>query len=232
MSSDANRLRAINGCRGSGHGHSSVSLVDSSMPLPGAVSDDLNKLPDEGLIDLLKAGSPEPIAVLFARYRRLLFGIGMKILRDVAEAEDVVQDIFLEIWEKAERFDPTRGTVKVWLIQYAYSRSLSRRRDLALRQAKGAGKRDGNYGETELAYVPDAVEKLTIEKQLRTITEAFEGLSCKQKEALKLVYFQGLSIKEVADRMRESVENVRHFYYRGLKRLREDLAGVRMSDGG
>jgi len=178
------------------------------------------------LIDLLRAGSPEPIAVLFARYRRLLFGIGMKILRDVAEAEDIVQDIFLEIWEKAERFDSTRGTVKVWLIQYAYSRSLSRRRDIALRQAKGAGKRDGNYRETEPANVPDAVEKLTVENQLNRITEAFQGLSPKQKEALQLVYFHGLSIKEVADRMRESVENVRHFYYRGLKRLREDLAGV------
>jgi len=200
------------------------------MPLPETVSDDLNALSDEALLDLLKAGSPEPIAVLFSRYRRLLFGISMKILRDVAEAEDVVQDIFLEIWEKATRFDATRGTVKVWLIQYAYSRSLSRRRDIALRQAKGVGKRDGNYGETEPAYVPDAVEKLIVDNQLHRITEAFQGLSPKQKEALQLVYFHGLSIKEVAYRMRESVDNVRHFYYRGIKRLREDLAGVRRLD--
>ncbi len=201
------------------------------MPLPETVSDELHRLPDEGLIDLLKAGSSEPIAVLFTRYRRLVFGIGMKILRDVAEAEDVVQDIFLEIWEKAERFDSTRGTVKVWLIQYAYSRSLSRRRDIALRQAKGTCKKGGNYGEIEPAYVHDAVEKLTFDKQLEKITEAFQGLSLKQREALQLIYFHGLSIKEVADRMGESVENVRHYYYRGLKRLRQVLAGVRPLDG-
>ncbi len=231
MSSDANRLRAFNGSYRKGRDRSSVPLVDSSMPPQHAASDDLNRLPDEGLIDLLKAGSAEPIAVLFARYRRLIFGISMKILRDVAEAEDVVQDIFLEIWEKAERFDSTRGTVKVWLIQYAYSRSLNRRREIALRQAKGNGNNGGNYGEVEPSYVPDAVEKLTIEKQLNRITEAFQGLSLKQKEALQLVYFHGLSIKEVADRMQESVENVRHYYYRGLKRLREVLAGVRTLDG-
>ena len=224
-------MRPFNGSHGKGHDRLSVPVVDSSMPSQDAVSDDLNALPDEDLIDLLKAGSSEPIAVLFARYRRLVFGISMKILRDVAEAEDVVQDIFLEIWEKAERFDSTRGTVKVWLIQYAYSRSLSRRRNIALRQAKGNGKPGGKCRQVEPSYVPDAVEKLTIEKQLDRITEAFHGLSLKQKEALQLVYFHGLSIKEVADRMRESVENARHYYYRGLKRLREVLAGVRMSDG-
>ena len=231
MSSDANRLRPFNGSNGKGRDRLSVPVVDSSMPPQDAISDDLHGLPDEDLIDLLKAGSSEPIAILFARYRRLVFGISMKILRDVAEAEDVVQDIFLEVWEKAERFDSTRGTVKVWLIQYAYSRSLSRRRNIALRQAKGNGKLGGNCRQVEPSYFPDAVEKLTIEKQLDRITDAFQGLSLKQKEALQLVYFHGLSIKEVADRMRESVENASHYYYRGLKRLREVLAGVRMWDG-
>lgn len=208
-----------------------MPVVNASVPRPDVVSEDLQGLPDEGLIDLLKAGCSEPIAILFARYRRLVFSISMKILRDVAEAEDVVQDIFLEIWEKAARFDSTRGTVKVWLIQYAYSRSLNRRREIALRQAKGNGKNGTAYREVEPSYVPDAVEKLTIEKQLDRITEAFQGLSLRQKEALQLVYFDGLSIKEVAERMRETVENVRHHYYRGLKRLREILAGVRTLDG-
>lgn len=231
MRSDANRLRAFNGFHRKEHDPSSVPVVNASVPRPDAVFEDLQGLPDEGLIDLLKAGCSEPIAILFARYRRLVFSISMKILRDVAEAEDVVQDIFLEIWEKAARFDSTRGTVKVWLIQYAYSRSLNRRREIALRQAKGNGKNGTAYREVEPSYVPDAVEKLTIEKQLDRITEAFQGLSLRQKEALQLVYFDGLSIKEVAERMRETVENVRHHYYRGLKRLREILAGVRTLDG-
>ena len=194
----------------------------------GADSDDLSRLSDEALIDLLKAGLSEPIAILFARYRQLIYAISLKSLRDSAEAEDVLQDIFLEVWEKAARFDSGRGTVKVWLIQFAYSRSLNRRRDIALRRGTNGG---APYREIEASHIPDTVEKLTIDKQLDRITEAFESLSLRQKEALRLFYFEGLSIKEVADQMRETVENVRHHYYRGLKRLRELLAGVRTLDG-
>jgi RNA polymerase sigma-70 factor, ECF subfamily len=227
MSSDANQLRALNGFHLKERSSSPVTRVQAPIARADAATDDLIRLPDEALIDLLKAGSREPIAILFARYRQLIYAISMKILRDAAEAEDVLQDIFLEVWEKAARFDSARGTVKVWLIQFAYSRSLNRRRDIALRRGTNGA---APYREIEASYVPDTVEKLTVKKQLDNITEAFQSLSQRQKEALRLIYFEGLSIKEVADRMRETVENVRHHYYRGLKRLREVLVGIRALD--
>jgi RNA polymerase sigma-70 factor (ECF subfamily) len=191
----------------------------------------LAHLSDESLIDLIKGGSPEPIDVLFARYRQLVFAISMKILRDVAEAEDVMQDIFLEVWEKAARFDSLRGTVKVWLIQFAYSRSLNRRRDLALRRG-GTIATNGSehHYETEPSYFPDTIEKLTTARQMDRIAEAFEELSQRQRKALELIYFKGLSMREVAHEMCETVDNVRHHYYRGLKRLREVITAVEALD--
>jgi len=230
MSSDANRLRAFNGFH-SKAGNSGVSCVAPSLAT-GASAGDLEDLPDEELIERLKTGPSEPIAVLFARYRQLIFGISMKILRDAAEAEDVLQDIFLEVWEKADHFDPARGSVKVWLLQFAYSRSLNRRRDLTLRWGTGPTANGSMpYRETEPAYFPDTLEKLTAEKQLDRVTAAFGELSFRQQRALQLIYFEGLSIREVAQRTQETLENVRHHYYRGLKRLRETLIGVAAVDG-
>lgn len=225
MGSEPNHFRNHGGFRQNGH-------VRLSAPLLDTVSDDLNKLPDAELVDHLKAGSSDAIAILFARYRHLVFSICVKILRDVAEAEDVVQDIFLEIWKKADRFDAARGTVKVWIIQCAYSRSLDRRRALVPRQTNGHGQNgDGKHWKVEASYVPDVLEKLTTHRQIGRITEAFEALSPKQREALKLIYFHGLMIKEVVDRTGESADNVRNHHYRGLKKLREVLMGVRTQDG-
>ena len=223
MASEPNYLG--NGDRSHYNGHDR-----QSRPLTDTVSDDLDKMSDIELMNHLKAGSPDPIAILFARYRHLVFSISMKILRDVTEAEDVVQDIFLELFQKADRFDAARGTVQGWIVQYAYSRSLNRRRDLAFRKSNGHGRNgNGAHWQFEASHVPDTVEKLTIEKRVDRIIKAFEGLSFKQRETLELIYFHGFLIKEVADRTGDSVENVRNYYYRGLKRLREVLA-VRVQD--
>src|SRR5438445_12437633 len=88
---------------------------------------------DEDLMRLLQGNSQEALAVLFERYYRLVLHTGMGILRDRSEAEDVMQDVFLEIYRDAAKFDPGRGKLRTWLLQYAYHRSLNRRKYLATR---------------------------------------------------------------------------------------------------
>src|SRR2546423_9175731 len=94
-------------------------------------------LSDSDLIEHLKNGFHQALGILFLRYRRLVLAVSLRILRNNGEAEDVVQDVFLEICKKAAAFDAGRGSVKMWILQYAYSRSLDRRRYLALRHADG-----------------------------------------------------------------------------------------------
>src|SRR5262245_54069104 len=86
----------------------------------------------------LKGGHVDALAVLFDRYRRLVFTVAKRILRDPAEAEDLTQDVFIEIYRKANLFDPRKGCVKAWVLQYAYHRSFNRRRYLSLRHPHNA----------------------------------------------------------------------------------------------
>ena len=73
------------------------------------------------------------LKTIFDRYHRLVLSVALKILRDVGEAEDLMQTVFLEIFKSAAQFDPSRGTLKVWILQYAYHRGMNRRQYLNIR---------------------------------------------------------------------------------------------------
>jgi len=89
--------------------------------------DELKHLSDESLMMThLQAGHADVLAIVFDRYYRLILNVAMKILRDVGEAEDLMQTVFVEIFKSAAQFDPGRGTLKVWLPQYADHRGMSR----------------------------------------------------------------------------------------------------------
>jgi RNA polymerase sigma-70 factor (ECF subfamily) len=90
-------------------------------------------LTDKELIDEAQRGRPQALGLLFDRYYRLVFQVAKKILRDEAEAEDLMQEVFLEVYRKAGLYDDSKGSVKNWLLQYAYHRSFNRRKYLALR---------------------------------------------------------------------------------------------------
>src|SRR5271154_3052080 len=94
----------------------------------------LKLLSDAELMAHLQSGCNDAFAVLFDRYHRLVLSIALKIVRDPGEAEDVMQSVFLEIYRSVAQFDPTKGTTKVWILQYAYHRAINRRQHLNVRQ--------------------------------------------------------------------------------------------------
>jgi RNA polymerase sigma-70 factor (ECF subfamily) len=193
---------------------------------PDAASTELDSRSDADLIELFKNGSKEAMDVVYSRYRRLVLSTSLKILRNDAEAEDIVQDVFLEICKRAELFDPARGSVRLFILQYAYSRSLDRRKYLALRHSNGhSSNGNGNqvHREFELDCAPSALDLLTFEERRHMICEVLGVLSPKQREVFRLICSQGLLIKEIAEQLGETEGNVRHYYHRGLKKLRQEL---------
>jgi RNA polymerase sigma-70 factor (ECF subfamily) len=182
----------------------------------GLSSADLCRLSDDSVMAHLQAGHTDALATLFDRYHRLVLSIAMKILRDVGEAEDLMQSVFFEIYKCAAQFDPAKGTTKVWILQYAYHRGMNRRQHLNVRhfyKNSDIADAQNNLPVGEMFSFADQETKRLVKEALGTLNDA-------QSRVLRLAYFEGLSLKEIADRTGENVGNVRHHYYRGLTRLR------------
>jgi RNA polymerase sigma-70 factor, ECF subfamily len=193
------------------------SPQDDSNRTPYA---DLLVCPDDQVMRELQAGNNDAFAVIFRRYHRLVHMTALRILRDAGEAEDLTQSVFLEIYRKVGQFDPARGTLKVWLLQFAYSRSMNRNNYLQVRAVElVGGAEDVEEAETLWRPMrpPQQEAALLTEQILATLTQP-------QRETIGLFFFEGLTLKEIAERRQETFSNVRHHYYRGLKQLREALA--------
>ena len=180
------------------------------------------KMSDEEVMEQLRSGHPDALPVLFDRFHRLVLKVALRILRDPGEAEDVMQEIFLEILNKADQFDAAKGSAKTWILQYAYHRSLSRRQYLALRNFYN------RHETTEIEVVKsncaDASWRgLTFQEWRRIIQQGLATLNEKQRRTLEMACFHGLLLSEIAERTKESLPNVRHHYYRGLQALRKFL---------
>jgi RNA polymerase sigma-70 factor, ECF subfamily len=184
---------------------------------------------DEDVMERLRNGDPDALPILFDRFHRLVMKIGLRILRDAGEAEDVMQEIFLEIFNKAGQFDPAKGTAKTWILQYAYHRSLSRRQYLALRNFYDR-RQTTELEVLESNRVDTSWRGLTFEEWRRVIQQGLATLNEKQRKTVEMVCFQGLLLSEIAERTKESLPNVRHHYYRGLQALRKFLQPQRSSE--
>src|SRR6266568_5983522 len=192
----------------------------SRLNVPGASSLALQDLSDEQIMVEVQRGNGDAFTVLFDRYHRLVLVTALKIVRDVGEAQEVTQSVFFEIYRAARRFDPARGTLKVWLLQFAYHRSINRRNYLLLRQFY-------NRPDLEEAIAWEASARTTpripAQELKQVVQEALTTLPEIQKSVVEKVIFEGLTLREVAQRSGSSYNAVRNKYYRGLDHLRASL---------
>ncbi len=173
---------------------------------------------DDALMVRVQAGDEAALGQLLERHARLVLGIGFRILRDAGEAQELVQDVFLHAYRKCRLFDPQRGTFRAWLIRITCRRALDRREYLNLRRFYD----DRNLD--DFVDVFQAATNLEYQAELSrceaALQQAFKSLSEKQRTTLKLYFFEGHTLREISERMNESLSNVRHYYYRALERLK------------
>ena len=173
---------------------------------------------DEALIARVCADDSDALGVLFSRYARLVWTIAHRILRNSEEADDVLQDLFLLVRRRAAVFDSSKGSVRSLLIQMCYQRAFSRRRDLSRRNfyssGEGHGEGDGCKGAS--LSVPFYDESLEAHFGKRALQRALDDLTVEQRETLRLCFFEGHTLEEIAIELGQSYGNVRHHYYRGL----------------
>lgn len=183
-----------------------------------ASKQDLHAPSDEELLLAVGKGSKEGLSLLFRRHGRAVMNVAWRILRDESEADDLRQEVFLYVFERASQFDPKKSSGSSWIIQIAYHRAIDRRRFLSVRQHYKSEQFDelaGGAGGREVST--DQIDGAAVLEKLRT------QLTPEQQETLEMHFFEGYSFREIAEQRSETIGNIRHHYYRALDRLRSNL---------
>ena len=191
-------------------------MADKHQPIalgiPSAPDEALrNSSGDEELMRALQSGDGNALKIIFDRYHRLVLVTALRIVHDIGEAEDVVQSVFFEIFQKAAQFDPVKGNLSKWLLQYAYHRSINRKNYLTLRHF---------YRNVEFADSNGEALWTTKVESACLVSQVLAQLNGQQRQVLELVFFREMTLKEIAEQTKQSFGKVRHHYYRGLKELR------------
>ncbi|MBB5061641.1 RNA polymerase sigma-70 factor (ECF subfamily), partial [Granulicella aggregans] len=170
---------------------------------------------DEQLLSQVGLGSREAIGLLFRRHARAVFHVAHRILRDESEADDLRQEVFLYIVERAELFDPEKGSGASWIRQVTYHRAIDRRRYLNVRQHYTSEEFDERRTPARAVHsTPAALDGKAIRESLR------EQLTIDQQQTLELHLFEGYTLREISEKSGQTLGNVKHHYYRALERLR------------
>ncbi len=194
-----------------------IHPADSTVPAtPGEASDEclMIRVGDQG---------GEALALLFRRYSRLVRGVALRILRDVSEADDLLQEVFLFVHRKANVFDPNKASVRSWIIQMTYQRAIDRRRYLQSRHFYTRIDLDGAADLTDSLEGRQEGEPLSRLVGITTIGGLLELLTQDQRNTLVLYFFEGYAFDEIAGMLNQSLGNIRNHYYRGLEKLRKQM---------
>jgi RNA polymerase sigma-70 factor, ECF subfamily len=178
---------------------------------------------DESLLLQISTGDRDALAVLFRRYARLVWSVAERIVRNKAEADDLLQDVFLLIQDRASVFDSSKGAARSLIVHMTYQRALSRRRYLNARHSQPPKESEEHAAKVAAPAEPLYDESLEAHFGRERLQKALGEMSEEQRETLRLYFFEGYSLAEIAARLGQSPGNVKHHYYRGLDKLRRHL---------
>ena len=192
--------------------------------LPDTVKDQDSRDHDIGLLRRIAGKDRDAFAEFYDKYSTLLFSIASKILNDAAEAEDVLQETFVQIWEKAGSFDPNLGQPVGWVVTLVRNRAIDRIRSSQRRilLAKEAG------AEFAIAATSAEIANETVNgrEKAKLIQSAIVDLPPEQRRAIEMAFFSGLTQNEISEKMKEPLGTIKARIRRGLLKLRDQLEGI------
>lgn len=162
------------------------------------------------------------LSTLYDRYARVLYSLAFRILGSVEEAEEIVLDVFSQVWKLAERYDPQRGRVDAWLFMLTRSRSLDRLRSLQ-RISKAVESSTEAAKTVPQIQISDPTEDVLINERRDRVLAAMRQLPAEQREVIELAYYQGLTHVEIAAKTGKSLGTVKTRIRLGLAKLRQAL---------
>jgi RNA polymerase sigma-70 factor (ECF subfamily) len=211
------------------NGHCTPEGASRALDVPGSHSGPATAITvnakdsDELLLKQVSEGDREALGLLFQRYARSVRNVAYRILRSEAEADDLVQEVFLFIFRKATQFDSSYLPANSWIIHLTYHRAFDRRRYLKSRHFYT----DQELVETSLRLADPRQEIPFHEQSMegilgKQLVARFNlRLSPEQRETIQLYFFEGYALKEIAQLTGRPLANVRGHYYRGLEQMRK-----------
>ncbi|CAN5214832.1 ECF RNA polymerase sigma factor SigK [soil metagenome] len=183
--------------------------VDGSAPV----------VTSEDLLGRVAQGDEAAFAELYDRSAPRVFGLVKRLLRDHAQSEEVTQEIFLEIWQSATRYDHGKGSAVAWMLTMAHRRAVDR-----VRASQASRDRDVRIGIRDFAAEYDSVaENVEVKIESERVKEAMKRLTELQRQAVQLAYFGGYSHSEVATMLSVPIGTVKTRLRDGMIRLRDEL---------
>jgi RNA polymerase sigma-70 factor (ECF subfamily) len=174
--------------------------------------------PDNDILHAVARGDETALATLYDRYASILLGLLLRILHSRGEAEDVLQEVFLQVWRRAADFDESRGRAFTWLVTLARSRAIDRLRSLDARERAAVA-----AAAEPSEQVGDAGADALRAEQREIVRAALAQLSEDQRTTLLLAYQEGLTQTEIAERLKQPLGTVKTRTRAGLMKLRELL---------
>ncbi|MFM9936978.1 MAG: sigma-70 family RNA polymerase sigma factor [Novosphingobium sp.] len=172
-------------------------------------------------IHRLGQGDNSALPVIYRATSAKLFGIILRILGDQTEAEDVLQDVYINLWQHAARFDVARASPISWLATFARNRAVDRLRRLT---AQGAGRREPIEAADEVPDpAPRADDQLVAAGEAQALGRCIDALEARQREAIRAAWFDGLSYPDLAARAAVPLGTMKSWIRRGMIQLKECL---------
>ncbi|MGA9353926.1 MAG: sigma-70 family RNA polymerase sigma factor [Terriglobales bacterium] len=171
--------------------------------------------PDLTLVTAIRTGDQGAMAALYDRYSSIVYSVALRVLQDTAAAEDVLQDIFMQLWRNPGAFDASRGNMAAWLAVIARHRAID-----ALRRRKP----EEDFENVIVSVEPDLASDADRSRAMAKVREAFDSMAPPQRSALEMAYFEGLTHAEIAQKTGEPLGTIKTRIRTGLLSLRKVLA--------
>ena len=162
---------------------------------------------------------------LYGRYSNILYATALKYLKDDADAQDVVQDVFIQIWDKARLYDPTKGKPLTWALTLTRNRSIDRIRAIQ-RRTRLRNDFEKESAVDESVGIREALSEVDASEKGQVLRDAVGRLSPQQRKVIELSYFRGFTQSEIAEQLGEPLGTVKARARRGLLKLKEMLGDL------
>jgi RNA polymerase sigma-70 factor (ECF subfamily) len=198
---------------------------DPGMNTPGATPPpDERQIIDAQLLQRVARGDKQAFAELYDRFSAPLYATALRILRDPAEAQDIVHDVFVTVWDKAAAFETERGSAFSWVVTLVRNRAIDRVRSRRRRAELLAESVPADLGYHEDPPGGSGSEAATASDEARVVRAAVATLPAEQRRALELAFFGGLTQEQIAEKLSEPLGTIKARIRRALLKLRDSLA--------